>query len=42
MGTWGGAQGLLRKEQLKLGSPTEGLQGTPKVSGLEEDIEPQT
>lgn len=35
VGTWGGVpQGLLRKEQLKLGSPTEGKQGTPEVSGV--------
>lgn len=43
VGTWGGVpQGLLRKEQLKLGSPTEGKQGTPRYLGLEEDTEPQT
>lgn len=37
-GDLGGApQGLLSKEQLKLGSPTEGRRGAPEASGLEED-----
>ena len=43
VGTWGGVpQGLLRKEQLKLGSPTEGKQGPLRYLGWEEDTEPQT